>query len=667
MPGDATKPELLLPVGNIQAFYAALEGGADAIYLGLKSFNARGRAKNFTVGQLQSMVKLATQKQVRVYVTLNTIIKNQELPELLDTLDLLSQIAIDAVIIQDWGTWHLMKTHFSSIPVHASTQMGNHNSAGVAFAESEGIERVILARELTWRELEAIREKTTLPLELFIHGALCYSFSGMCLFSSYLSGAGANRGLCAQPCRRLYYTHLDSRYLFSLKDNQQIERIPELMHLGIHSLKIEGRMKSAEYVYQVAKAYRMVIDNADRLSEAKEILQMDMGRAKTGYFLEGHVQQAMTKHPATGVFLGHVMRADQYTFSFRSHHPVEEGCRLRIQSPDGNERSTLRVGAFKVGNHQFTTIEVDENQVKKGDQIYLVGLNEQSFSHRLPEPDTDLSFQIDKQQKEAWIQSLKTPTSKLREGIYLRIDSLDWLRKIRMDSVDGLFLKLNKQDLGELNLSLPFLAQNRSKLWIELPKFVPEGDIKFYQQFCTDLSDRGHRQFVLSHLSQKLWMAPDAKLITNENVYTFNDAAIQFLYQSGISAHVFPLENDLENLKAGQNRSGIVPLYFYPELFYSRMPIQLSRLEDSDVAFRDSHAIGFQRTVRDGITAIAPQKPVSWVHMKKEFTKLGFTRFLIDLSYERPSQNVFKRLLRQVENSEEVQPSGLFNMKSELK
>ena len=175
------KPELLLPVGNTESFYAALEGGADAIYLGLRKFNARDRAKNFTVNQLQSLLKESEKNKINVHLTLNTLIKNQELPELLDTLYLLSQTAISAIIIQDWGVYYLIKKFFPKLKIHASTQMKTHNSIGTEFLLDKGFERVILARELTLSELKEISRKSKIELEIFAHGALCYSFSGMCL------------------------------------------------------------------------------------------------------------------------------------------------------------------------------------------------------------------------------------------------------------------------------------------------------------------------------------------------------------------------------------------------------------------------------------------------------------------------------------------------------
>ncbi|HPR17263.1 MAG TPA: peptidase U32 family protein, partial [Candidatus Cloacimonadota bacterium] len=310
------KPELLLPVGNPESFYAALEGGADAVYLGLRSFNARGRAKNFAPNQLQSMLKEAEKTHLKIYLTLNTLIKNSELPQLLDMLYLLSQTTVSAVIIQDLGVYYLLHKFFEKIRIHGSTQMGFHNSWGTAFASEKGFERVILARELTFPELKEISTRSKIQLEVFTHGALCYSFSGACLFSSYLGGMSANRGLCRQPCRRIFNSENGAEYFFSLKDNQQIDLIPKLMALNIASIKIEGRMKSAEYVYQVARAYRMAIDQPAKIEAAKALLKYDLGRDKTAYFLGGNVHDAITHEPYTGIQIGQISASEKDSFSF---------------------------------------------------------------------------------------------------------------------------------------------------------------------------------------------------------------------------------------------------------------------------------------------------------------------------------------------------------------
>ncbi len=198
-----------------------------------------------------------------------------------------------------------------------------------------GFERVILARELTMSELQSISTQNYVDLEMFVHGALCYSFSGLCLLSSYIGGIGANRGLCTQPCRRVFEVNSEKKYLFSLKDNELLNHVSELTKLGITSFKVEGRMKSAEYVYRVAKAYRMMIDNPEKTEEAGKLLQYDMGRQKTSYFAGGDVRDALSGFPDTGLFIGTVTGSSSAAIKVETSHPLETGNRIRIHGKRG--------------------------------------------------------------------------------------------------------------------------------------------------------------------------------------------------------------------------------------------------------------------------------------------------------------------------------------------
>jgi putative protease len=289
--------ELLAPAGSMAAFKAALLGGADAIYLGGKSFGARRQAANFTNQELQTAVRAAHRRGVKVYVTVNTLIKEGEIPSVFSYLGYLESIAIDAVILQDRGLLRLILDSFS-LPVYASTQMNIHSPEGVVWAEKNGIRRVILTRELRLEELEAIREATRLELEVFIHGALCYSFSGQCLFSSAVGGRSGNRGLCAQPCRMRYKLGRDAGYLLSTADLFGVDIIPDLLRLGVDGLKIEGRMRSPLYVYLTSKIYSAAIRRAEDgrspliTQREKELLEVVFNRGFTrGYLADDDVMQ----------------------------------------------------------------------------------------------------------------------------------------------------------------------------------------------------------------------------------------------------------------------------------------------------------------------------------------------------------------------------------------
>lgn len=392
------KPELLLPVGNPEMFHAAVKGGADAVYLGLRQFNARGRASNFTSSQLLALIKIARKNDIKVYLTLNTVIKNEELPDLLDTLNLIQKTGVDAIIIQDWGVYYLVKKHFPKITIHASTQMAHHNSLGAIYCKSKDFERVVMARELTLPELKEIRKKSDIELEIFMHGALCYSFSGMCLFSSFLGGSGANRGLCAQPCRRFYETGNEKSYVFSLKDNQAVEVLPELMKMGVESIKIEGRLKPAEFVYNVSRAYRKVIDNND-LKTAKEILAYDMGREKTGYFLAGNVNKAITENTNTGILIGSVEKRNRNTVIFTSSHDIQIGNRIRFKQKNGEPQKAIKVKEFKELSKGTYQIEIGNVVADKGDQVYLAGMMQEKFPNKFKEEGKPLKASMHRSEK----------------------------------------------------------------------------------------------------------------------------------------------------------------------------------------------------------------------------------------------------------------------------
>ena len=659
------KPELLLPAGNVEAFYAAIEGGADAIYLGLKAFNARARAMNFSNHQLLTLLKEAHKNNVKIYVTLNTVIKNIELPELLQQLHFLSIARPDAVIIQDWGVAYMAKRYFPSLTIHASTQMGNHNSAGANHAAKNGFERVILARELTMHELELISGRTATELELFVHGALCYSFSGMCLFSSFLGGSGANRGLCAQPCRRLYDTGKANAYFFSLKDNQQAQNMAKLSELGIASLKIEGRMKSGSYVNNVAKAYRMTLDDPSKTSLALELLQSDLGREKTGYFLTGKVTDAITDYPNTGKLLGVVTKSDGQTIVFRNDEVFEEKTRLFIRIKNADEQISLKVKGTPIFDHGATTINADA-RVPKGSLVFLASTKAIHFPSKLPEGNERLPQPLNRGKEQQIIREIKkTQPRKAKEEVFLRINELAWLRKIRLEYIDGIVLNFNKNDREEFNPESPFLKTAAHKIWIELPKFIPETGKEEIEDYCRKMMKAGYRNFMLSHLSQQEFLPKGAKFATNENVYVYNDAAAKLVLGNGAAFWTSPHENEMENLLAGSERNAMISMYYFPELFYSRMPVNIK--QDEDDIFQDGEGDKFRKRVRDGITIVIPEAPVGLFQYKEKLLQAGFSRFMIDLSWQKPSSNTLKRLMLRQKNAQQVQPSTTFNFKKGLK
>ena len=400
--------ELLAPAGNPEALEAAIAEGADAVYLGLKSFNARMRSSNFAWNQFEATVDVLHKRNKKIYVTVNTVVTENEMERLYRFLAYLNNVGPDGIIVQDLGLIQMAHKHFPNLKLHASTQL-NIASAKAANAMSRwGVSRTVLARELSLEEIRAVHANTSCELEVFVHGALCVSESGLCLFSSYLGGKSANRGMCTQACRRLYTVHEPEGdregYFFSPADLQLIEYIPDLIQAGVASFKIEGRMKSAEYVGTVVSAYRYVIDNweADKkaaVETGKRILANDFARKKTSYrFKSPYAEEVLNPDQAggTGIYLGVIdgikkgaveevpfkdgTRAVHYVQLKDGHYTPEKGDSVRIHKKDDSGRESWKIqDIMESKSGAWIQLPVDSG---KGDSVYL--LQTKAMTKRYP-------------------------------------------------------------------------------------------------------------------------------------------------------------------------------------------------------------------------------------------------------------------------------------------
>ena len=400
--------ELLAPAGNPEALEAAIAEGADAVYLGLKSFNARMRSSNFAWNQFEATVDVLHKRNKKIYVTVNTVVTENEMERLYRFLAYLNNVGPDGIIVQDLGLIQMAHKHFPNLKLHASTQL-NIASAKAANAMSRwGVSRTVLARELSLEEIRAVHANTSCELEVFVHGALCVSESGLCLFSSYLGGKSANRGMCTQACRRLYTAHEPEGdregYFFSPADLQLIEYIPDLIQAGVASFKIEGRMKSAEYVGTVVSAYRYVIDNweADKkaaVETGKRILANDFARKKTGYrFKSARAEEVLNPDQAggTGIYLGIIdgikkgaveevpfkdgTRAVHYVQLKDGHYTPEKGDSVRIHKKDDSGRESWKIqDIMESKSGAWLQLPADSG---KGDSVYL--LQTKAMTKRYP-------------------------------------------------------------------------------------------------------------------------------------------------------------------------------------------------------------------------------------------------------------------------------------------
>lgn len=394
-------PELLAPAGNWECAKAAIENGADAIYFGLEKFNARMRAENFTVADLPELMEFLHLRGVKGYITLNTLIFAQELTEVQQYLKTIISAGVDAVIVQDVGICRLIRHLSPDFPIHASTQMTITSAAGVEFAKSLGCQLVVLARECSILEINKIQKQIlskniSLPLEIFVHGALCVAYSGQCLTSEALGGRSANRGECAQACRMPYdliangeVVNLGNRkYLLSPQDLAGLEVLPELVKSGVTSLKIEGRLKAPEYVANVTRVYRQAlnqiikthIETFSHTEKDQYNLEMAFSRGLyTGWF-EGINNQELVHGrfgKKRGVYLGEVTRIKNAEITVKLEEPVkagdgivfdcghperkEEGGRIYAVIPNGKEtiltfgRNDLNFHSIHIGDKVWKT------------------------------------------------------------------------------------------------------------------------------------------------------------------------------------------------------------------------------------------------------------------------------------------------------------------------
>ena len=431
-------PEILAPAGSPACALAAFEAGADAVYAGLSKFNARERGENFTPDVMAQIVDHAHKLNKKVYVTLNTLVKENELPQVAEYLAQLEEIAPDALLVQDLGVLRLAREYFPSLTLHASTQMGIHNSAGLRMAKELGVTRVVLERQMTLEEIAAVKKQTDLELEVFIHGALCASLSGQCLFSSYLGGYSGNRGKCKQPCRRRYFSKTGNGFFFSPQDLCTLEMLPELKEMGIASLKIEGRLKQPDYVKQTVGAYRLLLDSpeeefAKRLGEARNMLSKGCGRRWSQGFFSKKSGEELIQHDApgaAGMLCGTVDELRENGFGFVTSKRLFIGDRVRVQPQSGEEGNAMTITRMFVDNiasrkalpGQHVFILCDKSMPERG-LVFKIGESFSDYSKELaalPPRKSKVDLKVSLTAQRIEIEALNAPFDKWSRPLELQ-------------------------------------------------------------------------------------------------------------------------------------------------------------------------------------------------------------------------------------------------------
>ncbi|MBQ9538559.1 MAG: U32 family peptidase [Treponema sp.] len=705
--------ELLAPAGNVEALDAAIGEGADAVYLGLKSFNARMRSSNFSWREFEGAVRSLHRMGRKIYVTVNTVAEEKETERLYRFLKYLNETGPDGLIVQDFGVVRMCQEFFPGLELHASTQMNVESADAANLLVRQGLKRVVLARELGLEELKAVKEHTKAELEVFVHGALCVSESGLCLFSSLLGGKSANRGECTQACRRLYTAESrgaeETGYYFSPCDLQLIDQIPDLMKIGIDSFKIEGRMKSAEYVGSVTAAYRYVMDHweGDRkgsVAEGKRILSTDFARSKTSYWygfkdVQEGVSQAGAKilNPkqagGTGIYLGklNMMRnatrqeheeeaaASSKEIQIRmatihggSYDP-DPGDSIRIHRKDDSGRVSHKVRLVKTDDKGRRWIDVPAG-FQIGDEVYLLQTKSMSKRYKRVLPEDLSSFRRQPGADKLPILDL-TPLPKgglsyFPAGTYIAVSTTQDAHLVQTARPARIVVELNNETeydfLHKDDRDRPIFPTGRKNLIISLDPFLPEGAMEHFRSVLAVLLEAGYVNFVVNNLAQlEMLKCKGCNLIAGPYLYTFNRWSASFLENQDIMAFQMPYENGEANLSrtfvSREERSRVlVPIFAYPVLF--RMRFKLPESYDFTY-FTDKQGIPFKVNSTPDGSFVMPELPFSIVEKSEQLRNAGFDRQLIDFTKTKVGKADIKNLVNYMSRREHIQNSSSFNWK----
>ena len=598
--------ELLAPAGSLEILKGVIESGADAVYVGGSMFGARAYANNFTEEELLEAIDFAHLRGVKVYLTVNTLIKNSEFSKLYDYLLPYYKRGLDAVIVQDIGVVKAIHEYFPSMEIHTSTQMTVTGADGVRFLSQFGVTRVVMAREVSLAEMKRIHEETGMELEAFVHGALCYSYSGQCLFSSILGGRSGNRGRCAQPCRLPYTVEgKKDEYILSLKDMCGIKALDKLHDAGVYSLKIEGRMKQLEYACGVVKYYRSYIDSMKPVTDA------DYDRIKALGNRCGFTDRYYFDHNGSDM-----VTYVKPNFVSNAAEPSPEKRKLSIEG-----ELVLREG------------EPGSLTVKKGDVTYKASIEPVSAALKAP---LDKKAAIDRINKTGDTDfEFSHIKAQIGENVFVPNGALN---KLRRDAISGLCDKLLKKyyrndaryaDMSRLT-ALPehvvksdaahdeaindytticscmtraqldtligyecfdvfyldfdmydrktliqqfaddvkSLTKRNKIVYLMLPTIFRADSSDYFVSIAKELDKVSFEGFVVKnyeelYLTENLFTGK--KVILDHNMYTFNDVSKSAFFEHGVSGDTVPLElNSKEIMHRNNIGSQMIVYGYYP-------------------------------------------------------------------------------------------------------
>lgn len=592
--------ELLAPAGNINIFKAVIEAGADAVYVGGSMFGARAYANNFDEEELLYAIDYAHLKGVKVYLTVNTLLKNDEIEKLYDYLLPFYERGLDAVLVQDLGALKLIHDRFPDLAIHTSTQMTVTGIDGVRFLKQFGVQRVVMAREVSLAEMKEIHEKCGMEIEAFVHGALCYSYSGQCLFSSMLGGRSGNRGRCAQPCRLPYCVgNKKDTYILSLKDMCGIKDLQKLKESGVYSLKIEGRMKQAGYASGVVAYYRRYIDSMKEVSDKDYKNIAGLGNRC------GFTDKYYFEHNGTDM-----VTFEKPNFVSDASDELPQFSKIKIQGKLTLKEAEPGALTVSCGGYRFTSYmdpvshalkapaerkNVAERISKTGDTPFEFENIDITMDNDIFVPNGALNKlrreAIEGLQNEILMQYKRTAsasygwkskkTSEIKPSGDPKViasvrDGKQLYRLLEYDNISEIYIdssKYGRRDFVKEFSDDVFCVNNaEKKAYLALPVIFRRSTRDYFETISDQLKKIDFEGFIVRNYEEFFWVKTrfaGKKIVTDHNMYTYNDMAKSMFFDNGADADTMPLELNQKEINRRNNKGSQMIIYGYYPLMVS--------------------------------------------------------------------------------------------------
>ena len=602
--------EILSPAGNRESLKAAVENGADAVYFGVGRFNARRRAENFTLKELRGAVEYAHDNGLKVYSTFNILIKNHELPEFFDTIADAYASGIDGVLIQHISFTRLLKDAFPDLRIHLSTQAAITNTCYTDLLA--GADRVTLPRELSLAQVRAFVDKLgpQIETEVFVHGALCFSYSGLCLFSSFLGGRSGNRGLCAQPCRKKYN---DFSYLLSTKDLCLAGRIPDIITAGVTSLKIEGRLRSPRYTALATRVYRLAVDSyyaGDFKLPEKEFkeLALEFNREFTDGGMFGATEITSCESPKNrGIFMGVIGEDTTLTL----HEALSVGDGIGIWTQDGIDGAVIK--QIEKDGKSVSSADAGETvklfiRATAGDRIYKTSSNKKTqYAPVKPHPKIDPPSRSKRRVITPKIEETDSDGMEILAKVYSKIDAQEALKA----GAKTVFYSVFAHDFTESDVA-PYIPRI-------LSDSEAEAAIRKLNKDNSDAVLLGNIGLI-SELSHSKTRTVYLDYFAN----VFNDLDMAFIKRYGAIPIVSP-ELNLSELSEFKNKDFAVFVHGRPVLMNIKYPLQ-------DRALKDEKGFVFPVRREFNYTQILNSLPIGLFNDISKLRDAGINKFFLDLT-----------------------------------